>query len=65
MTRRRSSKWLPTRAPKKGTLVIAMILYFAGLFGWLGFVPALAPHATGSLAFAGGLLIAGALLRDL
>ena len=64
MTRKRS-KWLPTRAPRKGTLIIAIILYLAGLFGWLDFVPALAPHATGSLAVAGGLLIAGALLRDL
>jgi hypothetical protein len=64
MTRKRS-KWLPTRAPRRGTLIIAITLYLAGLFGWLGFVPALAPYAAGLLAVAGGLLVAGALLRDL
>jgi hypothetical protein len=64
MTRRRS-KWLPTRAPRKGTLIIATVAYLAGLFGWLGLVPALSQYATAALAFAGGLLIAGALLRDL
>jgi hypothetical protein len=65
MTRGRRSKWLPTRAPRKGTLIAATILYLAGLFGWLEFMPAMTPYATGLLAVAGGLLIAGALLRDL
>ena len=63
--RRRSRKWLTTRAPRKGTLVIASALYIIGLFGVLGFLPVSEPYATAALAVAGGLLILGALLRDL
>jgi hypothetical protein len=65
MTRRSRRNWLPTRAPRKGTLIVAGIIYFAGLSAWLGVIPFLAPYATAALAFAGGLLILGALLRDL
>ncbi len=70
MTRRRSSRKtsrrvLETRAPRKGTLVIAATLYIVGLFGVLGFFPIPDPLDTAALAIAGGLLILGALLRDL
>ena len=70
MTRRTSRRSrqrnvLLTRAPRKGTLVISLLLYAAGILGWRGVVPELAPHATLALAIAGGLLILGALLRDL
>lgn len=56
---------LLTRAPRRGTLIIAAILYTVGLLGWLDLLPALAAYATPALAIAGGLLILGALLRDL
>ena len=56
---------LLARAPRRGTLIVAIIAYVFGLFGWLDLLPALAPFATPALAFAGGLLILGALLRDL
>jgi len=56
---------LVTRAPRKGTLIIASILYIVGLFGVLDFFPVPEPYATAALAVAGGLLILGALLRDL
>ncbi len=70
MTRRRSSRKpsrrvLVTRAPRKGTLVVACTLYIIGLFGVLGFFPVPEPYATTALVIAGGLLILGALLRDL
>ena len=45
----------------KGTKV----LYIVGLFGVLGFLPIPEPYSTTALAIAGGLLILGALLRDL
>jgi hypothetical protein len=56
---------LLTRAPRRGTLIVALIVYVFGLFGWLDLLPALAPFASPALAFAGGLLILGTLLRDL
>ncbi len=70
MARRRSSRRpsrrvLMTRAPRRGTLIIASILYIIGLFGVLGFFPVPEPYATAALAVAGGLLILGALLRNL
>jgi VIT1/CCC1 family predicted Fe2+/Mn2+ transporter len=70
MTRRRSSprlsrRLLETRAPRRGTLIIASILYIVGLFGVLDFFPIPDPYAIVALAIAGGLLILGALLRDL
>ena len=70
MTRRRSSRkpsrrLLMTRAPRRGTLIIASILYIIGLFGVLGFFSVPEPYATTALAVAGGLLILGALMRDL
>lgn len=64
-SRRRSRKVLTTRAPRKGTLIIASILYTVGLFGVLGFLPIPEPYATAALVLAGGLLILGALLRGL
>lgn len=54
-----------TRAPRRGTLVVASILYIVGLFGWLGFFPVPEPYASAALAIAGGLLILGAILRGL
>ena len=70
MTRRRSSRKpsrrvLETRAPRRGTLIIASILYIVGLFGELGFFNVPHRYATTALVVAGGLLILGALLRDL
>jgi hypothetical protein len=64
-SRRLSRRVLETRAPRKGTLVAASILYIIGLFGVLGFFPVPEPYATAALATAGGLLILGALLRGL
>jgi len=64
-SRRRGRQFLLTRAPRKGTLIVAVILYFIGLFGVLDFLPIPEPYATTALAIAGGLLILGALLRDL
>lgn len=54
-----------TRAPKRGTLIIASVLYVIGLFGVLGFFTIPEPYPTTALAVAGGLLILGAVLRDL
>jgi len=64
-SRRPSRRTLSTRAPRKGTLVIASILYVIGLFGALDFFPIPEPYAIAALAFAGGLLILGSLLRGL
>ena len=80
MTRRRSDRYYPprrrrrpkkkrgllyTRAPRKGTLLIAVAFYIIGIFGAFGFLPISQSLITFSLAIAGGLLILGALLRDL
>lgn len=68
MARRSSSrrrKLLVTRAPRKGTLVVASALYIIGLFGVLDFFSIPESYAVTALAIAGGLLILGALLRDL
>jgi hypothetical protein len=70
MARRRSlrqlsRRLLETRAPRRGTLIVASILYVIGLFGVLDFFPIPDPYATIALAVAGGLLILGALLRGL
>jgi len=56
-----------TRAPRRGTLIIASIFYIIGLFGVLDFFPIPETYAITALAIAiaGGLLILGALLRDL
>jgi hypothetical protein len=64
-SRRRRRQLLHTRAPRKGTLIIASILYIIGLFGVLDFFPVRDSYAITALAVAGGLLILGALLRDL
>ena len=64
-SRRRSRKRLTTRAPRKGTLIIACVLYIIGLFGALGWYPIPDSYVIPALAIAGGLLILGALLRDL
>lgn len=69
MTRRYSNRrrreWLVTRAPRKGTLVVAAALYVVGLFGVLGLFHIPQPYAIAALAVAGGLLILGSLLREL
>jgi hypothetical protein len=64
-SRRPSRRVLEIRAPRKGTVVIAAALYIVGLFGVLGFFSIPAAYAEAALAIAGGLLILGALLRDL
>jgi hypothetical protein len=64
-SRQPSRRALTIRAPRKGTVIIASILYIIGLFGVLGFFPVPEPYATTALAAAGGLLILGSLLRDL
>ncbi len=63
--RPRRQQWFVTRAPRRGTLIIAAILYTIGLFGLAGFFHIPERHAAILLAIAGGLLILGALLRDL
>lgn len=63
--RSRSRQWLVTRAPRRGTLIIAAILYTVGLFGLAGLFHIPEHYAAILLAIAGGLLILGALLRDL
>lgn len=63
--RRQRRELLVTRAPRKGTLVIACIFYIIGLFGVLGLLNIPQKYAEIALAAAGGLLILGALLRDL
>jgi hypothetical protein len=49
----------------QGYSILASILYIVGLFGVLDFFPVPERYATAALAVAGGLLILGALLRDL
>lgn len=56
---------LQTRAPRKGTLIIASGLYVIGLFSYLGWLPLGRDLSVAALTVAGGLLILGALLRDL
>lgn len=62
---RTSRRVLIIRAPRRGTVIIASILYIIGLFGVLGFFSIPESYAIAALAIAGGLLILGALLRDL
>ena len=63
--RRVSRRVLETRAPKRGTLIAASVLYVLGLFGVAGFFTIPHDYAVAALALAGGLLILGAILRDL
>jgi len=63
--RRESRMVLETRAPRKGTVVIAAIFYVSGLFGYLGWLNLNRDLSVGLLAVAGLLLLLGALLRDL
>ena len=56
---------LPTRAPRKGTLLIAVALYIVGIFGAFDLLRISQNLTIIALAAAGGLLILGALLRDL
>ena len=63
--RRTSRRALAIRAPRKGTLIVATILYLAGVLGAYDLVPTLTPFATISLTIAGALLILGAIMRDL
>lgn len=62
---RRRRRLLQTRAPRKGTLVVAVIFYFIGLFGAFGLITIPPTYTIVALAIAGGLLILGALMRDL
>ena len=64
-SRRPSRRVLLTRAPRKGTLIVSSALYIVGLFGVLGFFQIPERFSIAALAVAGGLLILGALLRDL
>ncbi len=66
---RRGGGGFRTQAPKKVTLIIALILWLIGLLSGLGIIhlPAGFPAATGfwSLVIAGALLILGSLLDGL
>jgi hypothetical protein len=64
-SRRTSRRVLITRAPRRGTLIIAAIGYAVGVLGGFNLLPTLKPYATVAFTIAGGLLILGALLRDL
>lgn len=64
-TSRTSRRALEIRAPRRGTVIIAAILYVAGLFGYLDWYPVNDDIAVGLLALSAGLLLLGALLRDL
>lgn len=61
----RKRKLLYTRAPRKGTLLIAIALYIVGIFGAFKLLQISQTLTIAALAIAGGLLILGALLRDL
>ena len=61
----RKKNMLPTRAPRKGTLLIAVALYIVGIFGAFDLLRISQNLTIIALAAAGGLLILGALLRDL
>ena len=63
--RKTSRRVLATRAPRRGTVIIASILYVLGLFGYLGWFALGTDLSVGLLAIAGALLLLGALLRDL
>ena len=65
MTRRASRRVLEVRAPRRGTVIAAAILYVLGLFGYLGLIRLDRTLCVVALALAGGLLLLGALLRDL
>lgn len=56
---------LYTRAPRKGTLLIAVLFYIVGIFGAFDLLKISQNLTVIALAIAGGLLILGALLRDL
>ena len=64
-SRRPSRSVLRTRAPRRGTLIVASAFYIVGLFGALELIPIAESYAVTALAIAGGLLILGVLLRDL
>lgn len=64
-SRRQQKRTFSTRAPRKATLVIATALYLVGLFGVLGLLLIPQTYAIAALVVAGGLLILGALTRDL
>lgn len=64
-TRRPGRRILETRAPRRGTVIVAGVLYIVGLFGYAGLLPLSPDVSMVLLAIAGGLLLLGALLRDL
>ncbi|MFL7793441.1 MAG: hypothetical protein AB8I69_14970 [Anaerolineae bacterium] len=61
----RKQNLLSTRAPRKGTLLIAVIFYIVGIFGAFNLLRISQSLTIIALAIAGGLLILGALVRDL
>jgi pilus assembly protein TadC len=61
----RKKNLLYTRAPRKGTLLIAVALYILGIFGAFDLLRISQTLTIVALAAAGGLLILGALLCDL
>ncbi len=63
--RRTGRRTLVTRAPRRGTVIVAAILYVVGLFGYVGLLGLNRDLSVGALAVAGGLLLLGSLLRDL
>lgn len=62
---RPSRRTLMLRAPRKGTIIVAVALYLFGLFGVLGWLTIPKNYAITALAIAGALLILGSLMRDL
>jgi hypothetical protein len=60
-----SRRILNTRAPRPGTVIVAAVLWVVGLFGYLGWFALGTELSVAALAAAGGLLLLGALLRDL
>jgi hypothetical protein len=56
---------LETRAPRKGTLAVAVCLYLIGFFGALGAYDIPQSYVTAAFAISGGLLILSAFLPNL
>ncbi|MCX7683463.1 MAG: hypothetical protein N2508_16090 [Anaerolineae bacterium] len=63
--RRPSRRTLMLRAPRKGTIIIAVTIYLFGLFTALGWIAVPKDYGVTALAIAGALLILGSLMRDL
>ncbi len=68
MTRRKrrpSRSVLLIRAPRRGTVIVAAILYTLGILGYFGWFPLNADLSFGLVTLAATLLLLGTLLRDL